>query len=88
MRSFVISVVTRHFNLILKSQKRLDYNQIHRKSKLANKNTNIASMQRPPLVPEIKQIFDYLLVLDFEATCDRNNPPNPQVRQLTILINP
>lgn len=26
-----------------------------------------------------EQNFDYFLVLDFEATCQKNNKPNPQV---------
>jgi hypothetical protein len=26
-----------------------------------------------------EQLFKYLLILDFEATCDKKNPPLPQV---------
>lgn len=32
--------------------------------------------------PEValpRQLYDYFLVLDFEATCDRDAPPHPQV---------
>lgn len=32
-----------------------------------------------------KQIYDYLLVLDFEATCDKSETPSPQVRDLIIV---
>lgn len=38
-------------------------------SLMAGSNSNIG-----------KQIYDYLLVLDFEATCDKKNAPQPQVR--------
>lgn len=28
----------------------------------------------------VEQVYDYLLVLDFEATCDKDKTPEPQVR--------
>lgn len=46
------------------------------KSKKASNSTRMASEMG---IDDPAQIYDYLLVLDFEATCDQPVTPNPQV---------
>lgn len=88
MSSYVISLVTKSAknNLIGKLSTQTLGKQL---TVLTSKANTVGKSKDPKLEKEgqsrrrqnnMNQIYDYLLVLDFEATCDAKNTPQPQVR--------
>ena len=96
---FVLSFIKTQRNILI--ARKILINQyistLNRSSKSANLPYIDKSKKKPTTVKQImasfdekeksKQIYEYLLVLDFEATCDNKNPPQPQVFHILFYLN-
>lgn len=96
---FVLSFIKTQRNILI--ARKILINQyistLNRSSKSANLPYIDKSKKKPTTVKQImasfeekeksKQLYEYLLVLDFEATCDNKNPPHPQVFDISFYLN-